>query len=172
MLAPCLTVLSSLEGVAVASPETASSVVPLTLVLLSLLSAVQRFGTVRNARNPTHAVFEHLPDAAATQYSERAGHGSGAHHGGVDALHRRRGLAPRHEHARGLPRHLARLRRPVRRSRKATPQFVRRGVGALRVPQVPGQRLWGGAAHAWPRRAVRQRMRGHVYGPSRARTAR
>lgn len=46
VFAPCIAVLSTLEGVAVTSTETSTLVVPVTLGLITLLAAIQRFGTV------------------------------------------------------------------------------------------------------------------------------
>lgn len=47
MITPAISVLSAVEGLKVASPELEHYVVPLTLVVLVALFAVQRFGTAR-----------------------------------------------------------------------------------------------------------------------------
>jgi KUP system potassium uptake protein len=45
MITPAISVLSAVEGLQVASPGLASLVVPITLVVLTMLFAIQRFGT-------------------------------------------------------------------------------------------------------------------------------
>ena len=45
MITPAISVLSAVEGLEVAAPGLSSLVVPITLVVLSLLFAAQRFGT-------------------------------------------------------------------------------------------------------------------------------
>ena len=50
MLTPAVSVLSALEGLQVAAPKTAKAIVPLALLILILLFAVQRYGTAKIGR--------------------------------------------------------------------------------------------------------------------------
>lgn len=47
MITPAISILSAIEGLKIASPDLGSYVMPITLVILVLLFAVQRFGTAR-----------------------------------------------------------------------------------------------------------------------------
>ena len=59
MITPAISVLSAVEGLEVAAPDVESLVVPITLVILTALFAVQRFGTgvVGRAFGPVMAVW-------------------------------------------------------------------------------------------------------------------
>ena len=59
MITPAISVLSAVEGLEVAAPGVESLVVPITLVILTALFAVQRFGTtvVGRAFGPVMAVW-------------------------------------------------------------------------------------------------------------------
>ena len=59
MITPAISVLSAVEGLEVAAPDVKSLVVPITLVILTALFAVQRFGTgvVGRAFGPVMAVW-------------------------------------------------------------------------------------------------------------------
>ena len=59
MITPAISVLSAVEGLEVAAPSLESLVVPVTLVILTVLFAVQRFGTslVGRAFGPVMAVW-------------------------------------------------------------------------------------------------------------------
>lgn len=47
MITPAISILSAVEGLEIASPSSGSLVIPITLVILVLLFAVQRFGSAR-----------------------------------------------------------------------------------------------------------------------------
>lgn len=47
MITPAISILSAVEGIGVASPDLAHFVIPVTVVILVILFAVQRFGTAR-----------------------------------------------------------------------------------------------------------------------------
>ena len=75
MITPAISVLSAVEGLEVAAPGLKSLVVPITLVILTALFAVQRFGTtvVGRAFGPVMAVwFAILGDLRAGPRDRRA----------------------------------------------------------------------------------------------------
>src|SRR5436190_6860381 len=50
LITPAISVLSAVEGLEVARPELAQAVLPIGIVILTMLFAVQRFGTHRVGR--------------------------------------------------------------------------------------------------------------------------
>jgi KUP system potassium uptake protein len=74
MITPAISVLSAVEGLKVAAPSLGSIVVPITLVVLTLLFAIQRFGTGAVGRlfGPVMAVW--FAVIAVAGLGEVAGH--------------------------------------------------------------------------------------------------